>query len=193
MTKDRWAASPDDGLAREYPDWRDALQPAAEALFSLNRYAKWPSCPRGERDEIYGLKTHLVRLLYERGLAREVKVQTDPGKGKVCFGCDGAGWDADYDGHSWPCCRCDGTGWYRPPTPRRYVAIRFEVGGRPYAWHQPEDRVDWPYAVTAQEGAWEPEADPKPINLPPQELSRGKELIRWVLARAAESCEGSAA
>jgi hypothetical protein len=43
-------------LALRYPDWRAALQPAVEALFSLNRYAKWPKCSGTHREEIYRLK-----------------------------------------------------------------------------------------------------------------------------------------
>src|SRR5437868_465676 len=59
-------------LANRYPDWRQAILPAAEALFNLNRYAKPNSCRRDHKEEIYEVTTDLVRVLYQLRYATEV-------------------------------------------------------------------------------------------------------------------------
>src|SRR4051812_1025466 len=43
-------------LAERYPQWRDALRPAAQALFDFNRFSKWATCTPLRRRELYDLK-----------------------------------------------------------------------------------------------------------------------------------------
>jgi hypothetical protein len=162
---------------RKYPDWRDALPAAAEALFNLNRYAKRRSCQADHRAWIYGLKTGFLRLLCRLGLATEAKVHAVPREGKPCFAYHG-GED---------CERCDGTGWYVLPGPQEFIAFRFEVGGTPFAWHQPRELVDWPVELRDDAEPWEPEGGAKPVALPAREFAAAKDLLQFVLDAAADA------
>jgi hypothetical protein len=200
-------------LQERYPDWHQALAPAADALFDLNRYAKWDTCSRKHREAIYGLKGGLIRLLYQLGYATEVKLHHVPREGLRCRRCNGTGqaddgaWD-DVDRHGrdqWldpldedldagGCRRCGGSGWYRPPDELTYVAIRFAIDGRTYGWHQPEDQIDWPYEVTAADETWHPAQEEKPVNLSSAKFADAKAVITYVLrqARSAQSQSSSA-
>lgn len=173
-------------LEARYPAWRDALPDAAEACFALNRYAKHATCSEDHRDEIYRLKGGLVRVLYLLGLAAEVKRHVLELDGLECWGCDGVGtrWDGD------DCYRCGGTGWYRKQQTRVFVAFRFQVGGRAYCWHQPGHLVNWPYEVTAQDSAWEPDGTEKPVPIPASRFADAKALVGWVVARH-EAAQGA--
>ncbi len=71
------AALPRDDSAREfdarYPAWREALPEAAAALARLDRFTPSRDCPRAERLVVQRLKEDLLRLMYEEGLAVEVR------------------------------------------------------------------------------------------------------------------------
>ena len=159
-------------LAKRYPDWRDALPPAAEALFSLNRYAKWERCSPEHRDEIYELKNRMVEMVYQLGLAEEVKLHMVNRDALICWGCQGTGYR--------DCGRCQGTGYYREPDTVEYVAFRFRVGDSLYAWHQPRELVHWPFEVKHGIEQWQPEGE-KPIKLNPHKFAGAKALIGYVL------------
>src|SRR5262245_46267170 len=90
--KERIAALHAD-LAAQYPDWRQALGAAADALFNFNRYSKWSACSRLRRRELYELKDRVIRLFYNLGLARGVNVHTVQGDDVECETCEGAGRD----------------------------------------------------------------------------------------------------
>src|SRR5262249_10502915 len=103
---------------------------AAESLFNLNRYAKWPSCKNENREEIYSLKTELIRLLHHLGLATAVKLHEVERPGQTCHRCNGTGQadgydDEDYGDDDGGCSRCGGSGWWREPDKLVYVVFRF--------------------------------------------------------------------
>jgi hypothetical protein len=202
-------------LARRYPDPHQAIPAAAEALFSLNRYTKRSRCNREHRDEIYALKSDLVRLLYARGYASDVHEHHRDRPGRLCRrGCRPmtaeqlAAFDAmprvqvdhDHDTsrlHShhnddegeWfddVCRRCEGTGWYRRPGTDVFVVFHFQVEGQFYCWHQPVEWVDWPYEVTAEAQPWSNVQEEKPIVIPARKFANAKALIRFVV----DECDG---
>lgn len=73
---------------------------------------------------------------------------------------------------------CPSSGW-------RFVAFRFELDGRSYTWHQPEELVRWDYSAVPQyqdANDWQPEAE-RPLELSRRQFAQTKALIRWVLAR----------
>jgi hypothetical protein len=198
-------------LVEQYPDWHQALVPAADALFDLNHYARSRNCSRGHREVIYSLKGAFIRQLYRHGYATEVTIHRDQRDELPCRRCNGSGQAADdgriYFGRHgrdvWQdsfdedlaaggCSRCDGTGWYRPPCRQKYVAFRFTIQGRTYGWHQPADQVRWPYKVTAAAVSWQPEEKETPISLPSAKFADAKALIQFVLDRARSAQSGSA-
>lgn len=152
------------------------MLPAAEALFNLNRYAKWPTCSAAHRREIYELKNGLVHRLYASGYCVEAlrhRVHREDSQGE-CYGCDGLG-----------CERCNFTGEYRRTRePLVYIAFRFEIEGRKFAWHQSQALVTWSVTLTPlPAGAgqtWKPEGE-KPVALSSLEFADAKALVRYVL------------
>jgi hypothetical protein len=66
-----------------------------------------------------------------------------------------------------------------------YIAFRFQIQGKSYAWHQPTFLVTWPIveAESIDRGQWEPEQE-KPLNLSPRKFAEAKALVRYVLERA---------
>ncbi len=166
-------------FAARYPDWRAALLPAVEALFNLNRYAKWPRCSAAHRREIYELKNGLVRWLCWGGYcvaAVRHRVHREASQGE-CYGCDGLG-----------CERCRYTGEYRQSrAPLVYIAFRFEIEGQKFAWHQPQALVTWPVTLTplpaGEAPTWEPEGE-KPVALSSGQFADAKALVRYVLEAA---------
>ena len=65
-----------ESLTRRFPRWRDAIPAAAEAMFNLNRYAKWKACTNDHKNEIYHLKNRFVCLLYEDHLDIGARLHT---------------------------------------------------------------------------------------------------------------------
>lgn len=118
---------------REIDRWLQASNPAhlaARAMWRLNRYARQYNY---RRYAIYALKRRLVELWYHDGRARAVSAQIQT---MYCWGCQGSGeyWDGDI------CHKCWGSGVYREHTLYRFI---FDVAGRRYIWHQPEDLVEF--------------------------------------------------
>lgn len=167
-----------DNLTARYPHWQNALLPAAQAMFSLNRYAKWESCSPAHRREVYTLKNELVQLLYRQGCAVEVYRHTIKREKELCWDCGGDG-----------CGRCNFSGYYHP---RRktlvYIAFWFQIEDQYFSWHQPERLVNWPVQFTAESARWEhdPENE-KPIELKSTQFADVKALVRYVLDRAKEN------
>ena len=122
-----------------------SLTEAGEWMYRLNVFARSLGGRHPIIDQIYDLKNALIKYLYQRGYAREVKLHF---QNRICFGCDGTGeyWTGD------DCRRCGGTGIY---SSTRLYAFRFKVNGHSYAWHQLEKLIDYPVQLT--------EAEPSPF------------------------------
>jgi len=166
-------------FAKKFSTWREALPEGCALLFDLNRYAKHHSCTRGHKDEIYALKTDLIKLLYQGGYSVECYLHTTKGLPRICFGCDGLGYR--YNGHE--CQRCEGTGTYAEARTLEFVVFQFLVGDQHYFWHSPRSHVTFPYRVTREESTNELTAEEKPITLKPAEFAGGKSLLRWIVAK----------
>lgn len=140
------------------------LGAACEAMYSLNRAAKAWHLSRAQRDEIYGLKDRLVRVLYERGRCGEcVRHLVE----RECWNCWGEG-----------CWRCL-NGVY---TTHYFVCFRFEVGGKRYSWHQPERQVEFAFETTAPAETWDGQIrNEDPIPLAKRRMWEAKSLVWWVV------------
>lgn len=176
---------------RKYGDWKAALGDGCEYLFSLNRYAKHPSCTNDHREAIYALKTDIVELLYKHGYATECFDHLQQLPGRKCFGCNGTGiWSGSWRNDL--CRRCDGSGLWGEPFTLRLVCFRFSVGGKAYCWHQPEDLVCFTYEETANPSDWKPGSDVKAVALSSAKFAAAKDLLRWIIAEATAAGQGMA-
>jgi hypothetical protein len=170
-------------LRERYPDWQDALLAAAEALFNLNRYAKWRECSREHRATIYELKEEFICLLCRLGLAERVAEHVVPVVGIRCRAC--GGWASDGDASDEEECQsCSGTGWWRSPDSGRYLVFDFSIRGKRFSWHQPSDLVTWPVTVTGVGQEWRPDPEPKPVGMRSSKFADAKALLRFVLDSA---------
>jgi hypothetical protein len=168
-------------LAKKYGDPAAGVYDAAEALFTLNRYAKHDSCTRKHQSEIYELKNRFVAWLVEQGhlVGWGTHEIVQPARDLECFCVSRHG--------ECGCRRCDYTGVHRrlPERALTFIVLRFSLAGRTYTWHQPDDYVlvDYsskaPKLVTAGDD-WAPERE-KPIEMPRSTFARAKALIRWVM------------
>lgn len=169
-------------LRAKYGSWQKALPLACEGLFSLNRYAKHRSCPRSRRDTIYELKNRFVELVYRQGYCIECYEHQQSLPEQRCFGCDGTG---TYDGGQ-ACHECGGDGVYQAAKVLTLVCFRFDVLGRTYCWHQPNDLVTFEYRVTADSSRWQPEDnDEKTVLMDASQLAGAEELLRWIIDESA--------
>jgi hypothetical protein len=167
------------GFAKKYPNWKDALPLACDYLFNLNRYTKHEGCTATLRDKIYELKNALVKVLYLNGYSSDCHLHQLTLCEKLCFGCDGTGFDYDEE-----CGRCDGTGIYLPAKVVRFVAFRFLVGDKSFCWHQPEKYVKFKFTTTKELSAFVPSQEYKPIDLAPSKFLRARQLLAWVILQA---------
>jgi hypothetical protein len=168
---------------RKYGSWRAALPDACEYLFNLNRYAKHSSCSDANRADIYELKGGMVRLLYQQGCCTQCFEHYHHLPELSCFACDGTGEFDLYEGEA--CRRCGGSGVYKKARTVTFVCFRFEMDGKTYCWHQPEDLVWFDYEVTADSSEWQPaEQYEKTITLARSRFAIAKDVLRWVLAEA---------
>lgn len=161
-----------------HEDFRSLLRDACSALFSLNHYAKQTKCTSSNREEIYNLKTQLIRVLYQSGLAERVQIHTRQLSARACRRCDGDG----YDWGTEECPRCLGTGMLEDAHELRFVEFGFKIGETWYSWHQPEDRVTWEYTVTDQDREWSPRE--KMLVKKPTRLAEKKDLLRFAIEQA---------
>jgi hypothetical protein len=169
------------GFSRKWASWLEAMPAACEAMFNLNRYAKWHSCSGAHRDAIYGLKNQLVKLLYERNFCEAAWQHEVTSPVGYCFACNGEG--ADWSDAL--CWKCGGSGEYVAPV-RRYACFAFLVAGQRYTWHQPIDSLSFEPVYTETAETWVDGIGEKPIELAAKKLAEAKELVAWVLASAAK-------
>lgn len=165
--------------SRKYSTISEAFPDACQALFNLNRYAKWSQCRQQNREEIYDLKTEFIRLLCGQGYADRIGRHLAEREEKVCFKCDGTGaiWNGDI------CHRCVGSGIYQPAKTLVFIVFSFVVGGERYTWHQPEELVTWKYELTAGSADWSPVAEEKPLEMPTSRFAEAKDLLRYVITK----------
>lgn len=163
-------------IGKRYPSWREALLPACEVMFNLNRAVMHG---RHDKDYIYSLKNRLVELLYLQGACIECLAHQRMLPGKECYGCDGMG-----------CERCNQSGWWVEPRRVRDIAFRFMVCGRVFSWHQPDHLITFDYEVSATEQGSPKEE--KPVEMSWRRMERGKHIIRYVLDNASCLCQEAA-
>jgi hypothetical protein len=171
-------------LAKKYGIPSTGLPDAAEALFSLNRYAKHDTYSAKHQREIYELKNSFVAQLIDHGhlLGWGIHEIVQPPRVLECYCVSRYG--------EYGCHRCHYTGGVHRTLPMRtlsFVVLRFSVGGKTYTWHQPDDLVTVGFADKAPKidttgDDWSPERD-KPIEMPRSKFAHAKALIRWVMTR----------
>jgi hypothetical protein len=177
-------------FARKYSTVESLLLASCEALFNLNRYAKWQTCSRDHKYEIYRLKNEMIALLYDHGVADRVYLHKKQLPMKECFGCQGTG-ERLRTGEV--CSKCDGTGVFQAEREVTLVVFSFVIGSeaRRFTWHQPAERVNWHFEVTQSPGIWET-SPAMPLEMPKSRFAEAKELIRYTLERlgvsAAATC-----
>jgi hypothetical protein len=178
-------------LEARYPDWKQALRPAALALFNFNRLTKWATCSRLRRRELYDLKYRVVRLLYELGLCQEASLHTVAGTEIDCDLCEGAG----QDWRELPCPRCGGRGVMVGDAPLEYVFFCFLVDGQWFEWHSPRKAVSWPFTVTEPgppRPDWQPRAGEKPVLMEADaDFLEAEAHLRFVLDKVAQEKEAA--
>jgi hypothetical protein len=182
-------------LPERFPEWRNAIPAAAEAMFNLNRYAKYGSCSDPNRDEIYSLKNGLIEAFYVQNLATEVYQHIVSVPEQECFGCGGSGiWESWYTDAAGECRRCDGTGIYREAHDLIFVVFRFQIGGKAYSWHQPADLVKFAPQFTSEPRRNDLEKEERSLSMNRRTFADAKRLVRYVVeAWRAESGSQSSA
>lgn len=168
----RKSAKPRDytaGFAREYGSARNALLPAAHAMFDLNRYAKHQEYRDVTRYRIYLQKGRFIYLLHRMGLCESVQEHHQLREAKVCYRCEGSG-----------CQRCDWTGLYKPEETVVYYAFTFRVEGTRFCWHQPEEEVDFPVTISGSASPM-PEIGVKPLTQWTSRIAKAQALVQWVI------------
>ena len=180
-------------LGERFPNWRDALPGAAEAMFSLNRYAKYNSCTLDNRSEIYRLKNGLIQVLYSIGAAEQVHKHVVPMPMQRCRACEGADtWDSWQSDELGKCERCNGTGIYLEACNLVFVVFRFQVGDQAYSWHQPEDLLAFNPKFTANAEISGMSVEERPLKMDIRKFADAKRLVgfvvdSWRAERAASS------
>jgi hypothetical protein len=74
---------------------------------------------------------------------------------------------------------CEKT-YLRKKTVRWYV-FRFNIEGRMFTWHQPEDKVDFPIRLTEQTENEMNQTEIKSLEISSRKLAEAKVLIKWIL------------
>lgn len=182
--KERKARARDRRFNNRFPNWREALPDAAEAMFNLNRYAKHSSCKRENRTDIYALKNRILKLFHFLGFCETAHLHTVPVLGKRCYSCSGSGYSDDNAGFydiDGICHNCDGSGWYEYPFTAEFVCFKFLVADKHYIWHQPKGSIDFEYQLVDAPTDWVPDKGEKALNIARADLSKAKQVLRFVL------------
>lgn len=147
---------------KRYPSYSDAIGDACNALFNLNRYAKYRACQDSNRSEIYNLKSSLLKYLYLNDYATNISKHTTS---KEYFNRYIGDYVQERD---------------------TYYVFSFDVQGVSYCWHQPEWQMEF-FVSDSEVSAESPmpyiDTD-KPMNIDRNKLKETKELIRWFVKRA---------
>lgn len=162
---------------RQYTDWKDALPKAAEYMFNLNRYAKYPTCSKKNKEDIYYLKNRLLEILYKENYCTEAYTHYTMLSAKECFNCNGSGFDADW---GMECMRCDGTGEYLPERKLEFIVFKFQIGDKTYRWHQPKEYIHYKVELSERNEQIN-ELKVKPLEISKRKFGEAKHLINWIL------------
>lgn len=167
-----------------YANWKDALRPAADAMFNFNRFTKWNDCSFLRRRELYKLKEDLIARLYQFGYCHSLRLHTIDSEEEYCRACEGS--KQDWRGES--CSTCEGKGVIVKRGQKEYLAFCFRIEDKYYNWHVPKGAVDFEYELkdapeqTYQHAEWSPRSGEKPIALEAEEdFLHAEALIRFVL------------
>jgi len=107
---------------------------AAFCMFFLNQHAR----AGGEgKFAIYQLKDQLLKLFYNRGYCRSVKLEKQT---MTCNNCDENGITVAGFFRGRKCVRCNGTHIHRE---HLLFAFHFVIENKNFLWHQPVSLVDW--------------------------------------------------
>jgi len=160
----------------------EILKDGCDALFNLNRYCKYPQCSFSNKQEIYGLKNQFIELLYHRGYCINVKLHIQDIPEKICYRCNGTGFDKY---NYCECEKCGGSGIYDEAGTIEYYVLYFRVNEQNYTWHQPRSMANF---IDMKIDDSEPinETTIKPIETSMSSLYRGKKLLRWIINREDE-------
>jgi len=152
------------------------IDAAAGVMFELNvwcrRHSRASYYP--VRQAIYELKNRMIRLLYRLGYCTSVHRQRQV---QECWGV----WENDYMCDE-DCPKCGGTGIWREHS---LLLFRFNVHGRHFSWHQPEDLVDWPVRLGDELNDLGgdigiPDREPD-VSFGAEEALRRAYVLRWAL------------
>lgn len=178
--KARWQAH-EGAIAKKYPDgWRQALADACEALYELNHFAKITN--RATKKEIYSVKNDVIKLLYVSGHCTQCYLHTMRGADRPCWGCNGTGFKMWSDKE---CYRCGGTGIFQKGETLKLVCFHFVVNDQNYCWHQPSDKVHFPYQTTKPSEAWNDDLqDVEYGELEWEEVRSHINLLKWIIKSA---------
>lgn len=168
-------------FAARYPERRAAYLPACEALWNLNRFAKHPDCGYTHRRLIYALKDKWTEKLWREGFCIGALEVRTPRKELPCWSCGGEG-----DAGDFVCYDCEGTGVYRTVGGKPFWALRYEVQGKQFFWHQPAHLAPWAWVV-GEEAPHEVVVTEKPVHMPKRKFAEAKALLLWLLDETVES------
>lgn len=142
----------------KYHTLQNALPDAAEAMLSLNRYAKhlkyFEDCHE-ERHVIYNLKNRFVKLLYLNGY------------------CSGAFRHIFKNNDEY------GIGQNEISN----VLFEFDINGKKYRWHQPEYLIDFEFKLTKSNVDTPYVVGAHAVDIQEKQLSEAKWLVKWVVEK----------
>lgn len=170
-------------LPERYKDPAASISDASKGMVILNRFCKNPECESWRRDEIYGLKSRFIKLLYQGGYAFSVLHLAKHFEKQKCKACYGTG----YNDWGSRCPKCAGTGIWSEAKDIVFVVFSFRLNDEVYTWRLPSNAITYPYEITGQE---EPVPEFLPIPASPHKTTI-KELtvfVKWVV----EQLEGHA-
>jgi len=157
-------------FSEKYQQKNEALLEVAEALFHLNRYAKYEQCSSRMRYSIYSLKGKLIKILYDLDFCVACKIHEFKVEPKVCWGCEGYG-----------CERCDYTGNWRDDT-LIFYNFRFKIGEIYFSWHQPMEYLSFdPIESEKELTDWEPGFEGEAKEIKQTKVTEYRKLLLWFL------------
>jgi hypothetical protein len=145
----------------KYGPWEPALLLACEYMFSLNRLEKGH---RGNHYGVYALKRKLIKMLYQNGYCTECLIHNS---------------SVTNDNSE--------VGGGITSRQLRFVAFRFAVGGKTFAWHSPIESIDFSYQVTTPAADYALPAYVKDVPLDPSQFQEAMDLISWVVLKDAKA------